>query len=206
MLTVWGHRGSPNVQKVLWACEELGLHYVLKETGGAAGGTDTPEYLARNPNGRVPTLEDDGHAIWESHAILRYLAARDPHGRLTSDDLRVRATIDQWMDWQCAHLAPAVRALAVLVVKPRSTPPTGQEIEVARDGIVPLLRLADRALGRRDYFAGQRFTIADIPLAISYNLWKIMEPACAQFAALDAWYARIGQRAAFTPMTGQRRA
>ncbi|MBB2919643.1 glutathione S-transferase family protein [Cupriavidus alkaliphilus] len=205
MLTVWGHRGSPNVQKVLWACEELGLPYVLKETGGAAGGTDTPDYLARNPNGRVPTIEDGDHALWESHAILRYLAANDPARRLTSDDLRSRAVIDQWLDWQCAHLAPAIRALAVLVVKPRSTMPTAQEIEAARSEILPLLRLAERELGTRDYVAGPRFTIADIPVAISYNLWKIMEPACAEFPALDAWYARIGQRSAFKPMSGQRR-
>ncbi|UDM52369.1 glutathione S-transferase family protein [Cupriavidus sp. MP-37] len=205
MLTVWGHRGSPNVQKVLWACEELGLHYVLKETGGAAGGLDTSDYLARNPNGRVPTIEDGGHALWESHAILRYLAAKDPAQRLTSADLRSRAVIDQWLDWQCAHLAPAIRALAVLVVKPRSTMPTAQEIEAARSGILPLLRLAERELATRDYVAGARFTIADIPVAISYNLWKIMEPAWAEFPALDAWYARIGQRSAFKPMSGQRR-
>ncbi|AEI83040.1 glutathione S-transferase (plasmid) [Cupriavidus necator N-1] len=205
MLTIWGHQGSPNVQKVIWACEELGARYVRKDIGGAFGGTDTPSYLAKNPNGRVPTIEDDGFALWESHAILRYLAARDPAKRLTSDDWQARAKIDQWMDWHCAHLSPAIRSLVVLVVKPRSTMPTPEEIEAARAEIIPLLRLVDRELEQRDYVAGNTFTIADIPVAISYNLWKIMEPACADFPALEAWYARINRRVAFKPMSGQRR-
>ncbi|SCU77069.1 Glutathione S-transferase [Cupriavidus necator] len=205
MLTIWGHLGSPNVQKVIWACEELGARYVLKEVGGPFGGADSPDYLARNPNGRVPTIEDDGFALWESHAILRYLAAKDPDKRLTSDDLRVRASIDQWMDWQCAHLWPAVRALVVLVIKPRSTMPSPEEIEAARSGIIPLLRLLDRELEQRGYIAGDTFTIADIAMAISYNIWKIMEPNCADFPALEAWYARINRRAAFKPMSGKRR-
>ncbi len=177
MLTIWGHPGSPNVQKVIWACEELGARYAMKHVGGASGGTDAPDYLARNPNGRVPTIEDDGFVLWESHAILRYLAGKDPDKRLTSDDLRVRALIDQWMDWQCAHLAPAIRALVVLVIKPRSTMPTPEEIESARSEIIPLLRLVDREFEKRDYICGSKFTMADIPMAISFNIWKIMEPA-----------------------------
>ncbi|AQV98184.1 glutathione S-transferase family protein [Cupriavidus necator] len=205
MLTIWGHLGSPNVRKVIWACEELGARYILKDVGGPFGGTGSPDYLARNPNGRVPTIEDDGLALWESHAILRYLAAKDPDKRLTSDDLRVRAAIDQWMDWQCAHLSPAIRSLVVLVIKPRSTMPSPEEIEAARSGIIPLLRLVDRELEKRTYIAGNSFTIADIAMAISYNSWKIMEPACADFPALEAWYSRINRRAAFKPMSGQRR-
>lgn len=205
MLTIWGHPDSPNVQKVTWACEELGTCYALKHVGGASGGTDTPDYLARNPNGRVPTIEDDGFVLWESHAILRYLAGKDPDKRLTSDDLRVRALIDQWMDWQCAHLAPAIRALVVLVIKPRSTLPTAEEIESARSEIVRLLRVVNREFERRDYICADKFTIADIPMAISFNIWKIMEPACADFPAVDAWYARINKRVAFRPMSGKRR-
>lgn len=205
MLTIWGHPGSPNMQKVIWACEELGARYALKNIGGASGGTDTPDYLARNPNGRVPTIEDDGLVLWESHAILRYLAAKDPDKRMTSDDLRVRAIIDQWMDWQCAHLAPAIRSLVVLVIKPRSVMPTPEEIEAARSEIIPLLRIVDREFEKRDYLAGNKFTIADIPIAISYNIWKIMEPACADFPAAEAWYSRINGRIAFRPMSGQRR-
>lgn len=205
MLTIWGHHGSPNVRKVIWACEELGAPYVLKDIGGPFGGTDTPDYLARNPNGRVPTIEDDGFALWESHAILRYLAEKDPDKRLTSEDFRTRAAIDQWMDWQCAHLAPAIRSLVVLVIKPRRTKPTAEEIEAARQEIIPLLRLVDRELEKRDHMAGNAFTIADIPMAISFNIWKIMEPEWAGFPALEAWYSRINRRDAFKPMSGQRR-
>ena len=76
MLKIWGRTSSVNVQKVLWCCEEIGLDYQRIDAGGAFGIVDTPEYRRRNPNGLVPTIEDDGFVLWESNAIVRYLAAK----------------------------------------------------------------------------------------------------------------------------------
>ena len=76
MLVIWGRANSVNVQKVLWCCEELELEYERIDAGGPFGVVDTPEYRRRNPNGLVPTIDDDGFILWESNAIVRYLAAK----------------------------------------------------------------------------------------------------------------------------------
>ncbi len=117
MLTICGRATSTNVQKVLWACDELGLAYKRIDIGGAFGGTDDPSYRAKNPNGLIPTLEDDDFVLWESNAILRYLAAGDAQCRLLPADLnrRERANIDRWLDWQLVSLGLALRALFILL-------------------------------------------------------------------------------------------
>ena len=76
MLTVWGRRSSFNFQKVMWLIGELGIEHRHIPAGGQFGGLDTPEFKAMNPLGRIPVIDDDGMIVWESHAILRYLAAR----------------------------------------------------------------------------------------------------------------------------------
>ena len=77
-LTVWGRGNAFNVQKVLWLVGELALALAHRrvDAGGPFGGLDTPEFLTLNPNGRVPVLQDGGTVVWESHSIIRYLAAR----------------------------------------------------------------------------------------------------------------------------------
>ncbi len=82
MLKIWGRLSSVNVQKVVWAVRELALPHTLTEAGGAFGGLDTPEYGRMNPNRRVPVIDDGGFVLWESNAIVRYLAARYGAGSL----------------------------------------------------------------------------------------------------------------------------
>jgi len=110
MLKVWGRNNSSNVRKVLWCVEELAVPYSRIEAGGAFGVVDSPEYRALNPNGRVPMIEDDGFVLWESNAIVRYLAAQ--YGSDTSfypADAKVRAQADKWMDWTTASFAGPFR-------------------------------------------------------------------------------------------------
>ena len=90
-LRIWGRANSINVQKVLWACGELGLAFERIDAGGAFGIVNSPEYKAMNPNSIVPAIDDDGFVLWESNAITRYLAAKHGAGTLWPSDLRVRA-------------------------------------------------------------------------------------------------------------------
>jgi glutathione S-transferase len=106
MLKVWGRRSSFNVQKVMWLVGELGLAHEHVDAGGSFGGLDTPEFLAMNPHGRVPVIQDAGAIVWESHAILRYLAARHGGEIFWSGDPAARARIDGWMDWSQTSLQP----------------------------------------------------------------------------------------------------
>ena len=107
MLKIWGRRNSFNVQKVMWLAGELGLSHEHIPAGGDFGGVDTPQFLAMNPHGRVPVIEDGGTVVWESHAILRYLAAHCGTGRFWAEDPAARAEAEQWMDWSQTSLQPA---------------------------------------------------------------------------------------------------
>ena len=107
MLKIIGRTSSSNVQKVLWACAELGIAYEREDAGREFGVVDTPEYAKLNPNRRVPTIVEDGFVLWESNSIVRYLAAKHGAGGLYPNDLRVRADAERWMDWQLSALGPA---------------------------------------------------------------------------------------------------
>ncbi len=111
MLTIWGRKNSSNVRKALWCAEEAGLEYRTVDAGGAFGLVDEPAFRAMNPNGRVPVIEDDGFVLWESNAIVRYLAARYAPGDLYPQDPVRRADADKWMDWTTSTLAGPFRDL-----------------------------------------------------------------------------------------------
>src|SRR5436853_5271935 len=111
MLKILGRRNSGNTQKVLWCCDELGLTYEREDAGRGFGRTDEPDYLAMNPNGRVPTMIDDGFVLWESNVIVRYLCAKHSLGTLCPVDLRERIDMERWMDWQQTTLRPRFHAL-----------------------------------------------------------------------------------------------
>jgi glutathione S-transferase len=106
MIKIWGRNTSVNVQKVMWAVGELGLPHERIDVGGAFGKNNEPAYLAMNPNGLVPTLEEDGFVMWESNAIVRYLAAKYGAGTLEPSGLRARAHAGSWMDWQLTVAHP----------------------------------------------------------------------------------------------------
>jgi len=119
MLKIWGRATSSNVQKVLWCCAELGIDYERVDLGGPFGGNRDPEYLAMNPNGRVPTIKDDGLILWESNTICRYLAATRHGERLYPSDPGARANVERWMDWQLASSGPPMAALLGMLIRAR---------------------------------------------------------------------------------------
>ena len=107
MLKIWGRKDGSNVIKVTWCLGEIGVDYERIDWGGIFGGNDDPTYRAKNPNGRLPTLEeDDGFTLWESGAVMRYLCAEYSMGELYPQNLRARAAADKWMDWSSINLAP----------------------------------------------------------------------------------------------------
>src|SRR5271167_685826 len=108
MLKIWGRTTSSNVQKAMFAVGELGLAHDRIDIGGAFGMNREAAYLAMNPNGLVPTLEEDGFLLWESNSIIRYLAAKFGAGKLEPADPQVRAKANQWMDWQLSVMGPAI--------------------------------------------------------------------------------------------------
>jgi len=197
MLKVWGRANSSNLKKVTWLCEEIGLPYARIDAGMAFGVVDTPEYRKLNPNGLVPTIDDEGFILWESNAIVRYLAAKHAAGTLWPTDLKVRADADRWMDWCTSTLSPTVRPVFWNLVR---TPPEQRnmkEIEHGSKKTAELLALLDAALAGRKFIAGDRFSMGDIafgPVVYLVNNVPFDRPKLANY---DAWYARISERPAF---------
>ena len=200
MLRIWGHRQAPNVRKVIWAAAELGIAFEVIETGGPFGGIDAPDYRAMNPNGRIPTIDDDGFVLWESHAILRYLANKSRDGALYPQEARARARVDQWLDWQGAHQAQAVRDLVKMTIKAKDVPDPAR-LAAAEAEADLLFGILDGALANGEYIAGDSFTIADIPLAVGYRRWATLPIMRKAFPALESWFNRVGTRPAFAEST-----
>ena len=196
MLKIWGRTNSVNVKKVLWALGEIGLPYERIDAGMKSGVVDTPGYRRMNPNGLVPTIDDEGFILWESHAIVRYLAARHAAGTLWPTDLRVRADADRWMDWNFTFWNPLRTVFWSLV----RTPPEKRDakaVEECTQRTNELAHMVDAALSARAWLAGETFTMGDIPLGCSMQLWFNLPIHRSALPRLEAWYARLRARPAF---------
>ncbi|MEZ5669606.1 MAG: glutathione S-transferase [Alphaproteobacteria bacterium] len=196
-IVLWGRASSCNVQKAIWALEELGLCYRRIDAGGDFGGLDDPAYLAMNPHGRIPTLRDGATVVWESEAIVRYLAARYGAGTLWPQDPAARAAADQWMAWTAARLYPDWIALFWRLVR---TPPAKRDnalIERLRAATAERMEMLDRHLAHRPFVAGDALTVGDIPAGMTLYRWFAMAIDRPPMPHLEAWYRRLCDRPAY---------
>lgn len=194
MLRIWGRINSINVQKVVWAADELGLAYERLDAGGAFGIVATPEYRRMNPNGLVPVIEDDGFVLWESNAIVRYLAAKHGEGTLWPTDLRRRADADRWMDWGINAFIPATRDAFWQLVR---TPPEQRDtkaIEASLSASEKPAAILEAHLAGREFVAGDAFSPADIVLGAAAHRWlRLPAPRTAR-PEMERWYAALKSR------------
>lgn len=197
-LKMWGHRGSSCCQKVLWSAAELGLSVALTDTGGGHGGLGTDAYIARNPNRVVPTIDDDGFVMWESSAILLYLATAYGRGTLEPEDPRERGEAYRWIVWQDSTLRPRLLPLNhswIIVENPLHR--HLDELEEKRKAMAPVWMILERHLSDRDYVAGSRFSMGDIPVGIMAHWWYRMPIDHLDLPNIEAWYRRLCDRPAF---------
>ena len=184
MLKVWGRRNSINVQKVMWMVGELGLAHEHIDAGGRFGGLDTEEFTAMNPNRRIPVIDDDidggGTIVWESHSIVRYLAAKYGAGTFWPTDPGERAKSDMWMDWTLADLQPAFIGVFWNLYR---TPEEQRNWKAIRQGIARsaiLFKMLDKHLEDKPFVGGPSLTIADIPTprdALAAEIKSLLEAA-----------------------------
>lgn len=198
MLQIWGRANSINVQKVMWTVAELGLEHQRHDVGGKAGGLDTPEFGAMNPHRTIPVIDDDGVVVWESGAIMRYLAAKYGAGGLWPEDPAERAAADQWAEW--THTLLQTIFLRVFQAVAR-TPPAKQNVQrvmtmIQRMGM--LYQRLDAHLENRPFMAGDRLTIGDIPAgATLYRYYAMDVPGRPDLPNLRAWHERLREREAY---------
>jgi glutathione S-transferase len=191
MLEIWGRLSSLNVRKVVWTAQEVGVPFERIEAGGRYGVVDTPEYRRMNPNGLVPTLVDDAYRLWESNAIVRYLAAKYSPGGLYPEPLPLRFDAERWMDWQQTTLNPAGRDAFVQFI--RTAPAQRNEATIAASvaATEPLLALIDDHLSRQAFIAGDRFTIADIPIGVEVHRWFGLPRERPSRPHLERWFKML---------------
>ena len=163
-MKIYGRTTSSNVMKVLWAATEIGLDYDRVDAGMSFGVVDTPDYRAMNPNGRVPTVVDGDLTLWESNAIVRYLAAKHAAGGLWPEDPGARADLDRWMDWQQTTFNPAMTPVFWGLVRTPADKRDPAAIAAGVEQTNAALAILDARLEGRDWIGGDAFTMADIPV------------------------------------------
>lgn len=197
MLKVYGRTNSSNVMKVHWCLAELKVPFEPIDLGGPFGTSTSAEYLALNPNGLVPTIVDGDFVLWESHVIVRYLAAKYGIGTLLPQKLEARASADRWMDWHASVLAPALSPLFYGLVRTKPADRNLALISAARDRTATAFAILDAQLARTEYVAGSGFTMGDIPVGILTYRWYTMDVRREDYKSLRTWYARLCARPAF---------
>ena len=198
MIKVWGRNTSSNVQKVMWAVAEIGLPYERIDIGGPFGQNRDPDYLTKNPNGLVPTLEEeDGFLLWESNSIVRYLAAKHRAEMLEPADLQARARAAAWMDWQLSVLGPAITPAFIGLIRIPAEKRDHAVIEDSKKKTIAAMTILDSALAKTAFVAGDNFSYGDIPAAVMANRYRQLMPERPPLRNFERWYAAIAARPAF---------
>jgi glutathione S-transferase len=199
MLKVWGRKTSSNVQAVMWSAGELGLPYERYDVGHRYGGLDTPEFLAMNPNGTIPVVrDDDGEPLWESSAILRYLANRYGRAPYWPEDLAKRTHIDKWAEWSKINVAlnfsGPIFWQVVRTPKARRNP---NALKQAIEYLDHYLDIAEKRLATAPYLCGDDLTLADIGFGHLLYRYFTIEIERRERAGLRSYYERLVARPAY---------
>lgn len=210
MLKLWGRPTSARTQKVLWALSEIGMEFefILASATMGPGGhvskgnqpfgiVDTPEYRAKNPNGRVPTIDDNGFVLWESNSIVRYLAMQYAPDLLYGNDIKTFASASRWLDWENNELLPPQVEITVHLVRLPEHQRDPVVLEKARLAFIKRLTIVEEQLGRTRHIAGDRFTYGDISLGIGVHRWFLFGLERPPMPNVERWYADINGRPAF---------
>lgn len=192
-LTIYGGSRSPNVRKVKLLAAELGIAFEQVTLG--LGDLKKPEYLGKNPNGKVPTIDDDGFVLWESGAILRYLASKHPERGLVPSDARAAARVDQWLLWWTSHPEAALYALVVeKLVKPflnkEGEPALVRDAEQDLARYLPVL---DAQLAGKEYVTGA-LSIVDFAVAPWMEAAPGLGADLTKHGNVHAWLERMQSR------------
>ena len=198
MLTIYGRTNSVNVQKVLWCLAELDLPYTRIDAGLQHGKNDEPWYLALNPNGKVPLLQDGSFTLWESNTIVRYLSSKHGADSLCPAAAEERALAERWMDWQLSTLVTPVSIVFQNLIRRAAAERDTAAIELNIVEANRAMTLLDAHLERQPYVAGERFTMGDIPVgAVAHRWLEIPGIDRPPLVAVRAWRTRLRERSGF---------
>lgn len=193
-MKLYTHGPSPNCIKVMAVANYLGIALEAVEVEPHSGECRSPEFRAKNPNGLLPTLEDDGYFLWESNAIIVYLAHKAGSTELLPTDLKGQSELWRWMCWGMCHWAPAIRPLLFeRMVQPMiHKQPTNQEAVVSAEaGFRPFAAILEQHLETRPYLLGEGLSLADFSLGAYLVYADLAGIPLADFPGIQSWYARL---------------
>jgi glutathione S-transferase len=197
MITIWGRYSAFNVQKVLWLVDELSLDYQHINVGGSYGGLEEPEFLTMNPLGKIPVVKDKDLVIWESHTILRYLAATYGDASLYPPRPKDRTEVERWMDWSQTTLQPAFMELFWNYYRTPTNQQNSELISKAAQACEKQFAHLDQLLVKQPYLAGHHFSLADIPAGTTLYRYFNMAYPVTEYPNITKWYRRLQERSAF---------
>lgn len=198
MLKIWGRKTSVNVQKVMWTVAELGLSHERIDAGGPFGGLDAPEFGKLNPNRLVPVIQDDLGTLWESNAIVRYLANRHGEGSLAPKGDMAFAQADQWGEWGATTLYRDIISVCFWgLIRTTAKERNQAEIDAAAKRAGEKLAILDAQLTGRPYVTGYELTIADIGIGSLMYRYYSLPIARPSLPHVEAWYQRLAGRPAY---------
>lgn len=197
-ISIYGDSRSGNCYKLQLLCAEMGIGYDWHEVDILAGETHAPDFLAMNPNGKIPLLRlPDGRCLAESNAILCYLA---DGSEFFYGDVFERATVLHWLFFEQYSHEPYI-ATSRFIIQYLGSPPERQlDLEQKREGGLKALRIMERQLGKTGYIAGSRYSIADIALFAYTHVSHEGGFPLDDFPAIQGWIERITNRSNFIPM------
>lgn len=202
MLKVLGRVTSINARKVLWTLDEIGVPYEREDWGKPIRDPNVPEFLALNPNAQVPVIVDDGFVLWESHAVMRYLAAQKMSD-LWPFEPQERALVDQWMSWQSTELGPAWSYVGRARLRNEPPNPDPVRIEESIRAWTKQMRILEGQLQASGGFvANGRFSLADIVIGVSTHRWMSIAFDKPELPAVEAHYAQMRSRPAAVAYLG----
>jgi glutathione S-transferase len=197
MVRILGRANSINVQKVMWISAEIGLDVERSDIGGAFGGNDKADYLAMNPNGRVPTLVDDDFVLWESNAIVRYMAEKYGASPWQPAKIEDKFHAHQWMDFYITTLHASMTTLFWTLVR---TPPEKRDNAAFDKALVEAGKawtIVDAHLADNSFMTGTAPTMGDIPLGCAAYRWHNLDLARPDLPNLKRWYDSLASRLAY---------
>ena len=199
MLRIWGREDSLSVQKVMWCVRELEIPFEHINAGRQYGIIDEPWYLKMNPNGTIPTIDDDGFALWESNAIVKYLCAKHSSGNMSPTDLYEYADADRWISWQGTTLWPPMRQILLNLVRVPEGKRDHKRLAELVETVTKCWTVLNSRLEGRDYIMGERFTMADIAFGPHVYRWFSYPVDRPDLPHLRAWYDRLCTREHYNP-------
>lgn len=194
-MRLYYHPVSSNSRRVLLTAILFGSKLDLTVVDLLKGEHKTSDYLVINPNGKVPLLDDDDFRLWESHAIMQYLADKYGDNSLYPESLQPRADINRWLFWSAYHFTPAVGFISRERISKKMVGGAGEPdpAEIARGEVLfsAAAQVLDGHLADRQWIAQDRLTLADLAIASPLMHTEAAQLPIAEYEHLQRWFAQI---------------